>query len=272
MKKLISIGLPLLLAALILAAGALLPQAAFHRQRQDYLNQTQSVPVEEVQPYGEEYEERKNKLLTSIRLLWDIENGGKGEILPVVDADREITQRYRDGLNRMWDFFALLEEYIPGFDSGSVKNYPAEEKNWIYAPGDMDNALGQISMLQEEYGVCNMICFDLDTGLPLYMDLYLMAEEGTADSSILWDGLLAAYEKVSGITFSSQPTVVDQAGSITQFTTGNEAGYISIKDPLYEQVQLEAVSADSAFHLIAEYYRHEDEIALQIGLVENGQN
>lgn len=272
MKKRIAVILPLLLAALILMAGAVIPQVAFRRQRQDYLNQRLSVPVEEVQPYGEEYEERKNKLLTSVRLLRLLEDSGKSEVLAIADADRETAQRYRDGLNKMWDFFALMEETIPGFDSGAVKNYPADEKNWIYAPGDMDNALGQIGMYAEEYGVYNMICFDLETGLPIYMELYLIMEEETADVSALWEGLLAAYEKVSGITFNSQSPVVDQDGGILQFAEGNEAGYISIKDPLYDQIQWEAVSADSVFHLVADCYRRKDEVALQIGLAENGQN
>ncbi len=55
MKKMVNIGIVVLIGVGILVVSLLLSKTLLERQRQQAFSEKTAVPVEEVHPYGEEY-------------------------------------------------------------------------------------------------------------------------------------------------------------------------------------------------------------------------
>ncbi len=260
MKRLISVLLPLLLAAFILTAGTMVPQLVFRQQRQDYLNQQRSVPVEDVHPYGEEYEEKKNALLAAIQLLWELDSAGAIEEVRLENVDEMTAGVYKNGLSTLSDFYGTLLSYQP--DIQAVLDFSAnQEYSLINLPADESSYMGQIFINQEELGAVSQIFFDLETGLPVYTDLMFQAEE--MEPLELWEALMATYEAVGGIAFNTQS---DETNKIY---VDMDASASAVNK--YKTLSMNGVSADGVFILKMEFYQLQNEVALRIWLESNNQ-
>lgn len=258
MKKLISVGLPLLLAALLFAAGTLLPQAAFRRQRQDYFLSSYAVPVEDVHPYGEEYEENKNALLAALRVAEKV-----FEPLDLEATEDESVSAYLEGRDRLADFFDVLLEYVPWLAAiPQSEAFSSRQEGPLYGE-DSESWQGCISLFNEEYGLGSSISFDPVTGLPIYVVMYLTSEE-EADGQALWEGLLAAYQEVGSITFLPDSSV----GSGTSSGVKDQTETDTMVDASYIYTEMSAVSADGVFRLDFYFYRQKDELYFQVVLRE----
>lgn len=189
--------LPVLLAAAILALGALAPGYLLERQEQKLLSSANAVPVSDVRPYGDDYGEMINTLLAAIRLqnsdgfgspssrqdIWD-----NGQIQATIDQfDAFLYQLSVQVADRGYSLEGLMqltyESYYP------LTNTQREE--WLMALDclDLNSGLYSYAGLVPELGV------------PVLMVLNTLPQE-YVDPQALWDALRATYQQRCGLIFT----------------------------------------------------------------------
>lgn len=93
--------LPVLLAAAVLVLGTLVPGWLLGRQEEKLRAQANTVPVDAVRPYGDDYDEMKQELLGGIRTMFaqedcKYEDVAEKDVSDTVSAALEFLQTWSD--------------------------------------------------------------------------------------------------------------------------------------------------------------------------------
>lgn len=188
--------LPVALAAAMLAAGTFVPGLLLRRQAEQLRQGASAVPVEDVRPYGDDYNDMKNALLTSIHL---VENSSFGqaeyslddwsEVEKAVDGCQnfvnDLTMQMSDRGYWMESLLTLEYDYF-----GSVTDQTGQD--WVLRMEGYDVSSGEYSsfLVQPQFYV------------PVEAQIYLMPLEYFSPQ-VLWDSLLETYREWCSLNFSS---------------------------------------------------------------------
>jgi hypothetical protein len=253
-------GLPFVLAGLILALGLLLPQQAFHRLRQSYLNGENTISADAVHPYGEVYEETKTALLSNLRLFYAMNQSDEVQEIPLSEATDQQQADYAAGLAQVREFLGILQSQLVEVDFTGFLDAMEQGEKLLYSLDGEEPAIASIEPDDEAQGLLNLLGFSLDSGTPLVLTLTLPVSQ-EVDIDRVWEALLETYQQFTGIPFIQRS--VDQ----DTYSYGGD---------LLAYQRMEAVSAGSAFSLTAELYDRAlyDSggiyLTMDVALTENG--
>lgn len=189
--------LPVVLAACILGLGALAPGYLLGRQSQALLHSASAVPVEDVRPYGDDYNDMLTDLLAAIRLQY---SDGFGTESPRQDI-------WNDG---------QIQTTIDQFDTflSDLSVQVADRGYWLEGLVQLtyENYYPLTNTQREEW-LLSLDCPDLNSGIysyvvvvpelgvPVLMALDAIPQE-YVDPQALWEALVATYQQRCGLVFT----------------------------------------------------------------------
>lgn len=189
--------LPVLLAACILMLGALAPSYLLDHQARGLLHSTNAVPVEDVRPYGDDYNEMINALLAAIRL-----QNSDGFGIPSSRQD-------------IWDN-GQIQATIDQFDAfqSELSVQVADRGYWLEGLVQLIYAnYSPLTNTQREEWLLYLDCWDVNSsrysyvgvvpelGVPVFMVLDVIPQE-YVDPQALWEALVATYQQRYGLIFT----------------------------------------------------------------------
>jgi hypothetical protein len=258
-KKWVRQGLPLVLAALILALGVLLPRQAFHRLRQSYLNGENTISASAVHPYGETYEETNTALLSKVRLFYEMNQSDEVQEISLSQATDQQQADYNQALAQVWEFLGILQSQLVEVDFTQFLDSLEQGEKLLYCLEGEEASIASLELNDEAQGIWNLLGFPLDSGTPLVLTLTLPVSQ-EVDADRVWEAILETYQQFTGIPFLQRSSVPDT------YSYGGVA---------VDYQRMEAVSAGSDFALTAELYERAlydsgSYLTLDISLTENG--
>lgn len=246
-RFLLSVVLPLLLAAGILAAGTLVPNRLLRRQKQEFTRDVAEVPVSDVRPYGDEYEDQKQKLIRSIRLLRNDHTD--------LYADYEWNEEREEGLIAQQEFLTDWAERLSkeGYWLDVLVEMEFQEIDCIMGTEGEKGEVLRLLGIDPASGLLCSIYSELSTGIPVSINLNCSYLEYISPQ-VLWETLTGVYRERCGLIFGTPMAegYNEAVGNYTgmnleeidnTFLKGIEKG-IGVNNCTYS-----AVSTDFAFRL-----------------------
>ncbi len=257
---------PVALTICILAAGVLVPLAFIRVRRNSYILKNGVVAAADVEVYSEEYETNRSCLLRAIRQLEHINE--ETEIIPeyenlvIYDSSNAMSVSGSYGsidynadyqfLPDLWTEqqrelynvgYGLLETFLYSWDSEVADTLlNASDSTCLLQDSDTSEGILLGAIWVED----NLLIFDLETGVPLCINLFL-EDVKIADKEEFCENLLSVYSQFVGISFSD-----------------TESELKNIDKSFYYYVQSE--SADGTFQLSGDMYFEQETDTLQLCL------
>ena len=185
--------LPVLLAAAVLVLGTLVPGWLLGRQEEKLRAQANTVPVDAVRPYGDDYDEMKQELLGGIRTLFaredcKYEDVAEKDVSDTVSAASEFLQTWSD----------KTEQHGVWLGNDLVSGYVYLRKITSSASDSYALTLDAVDGW-EPYGIYSAAVSA--NGIPIYA----CARMDGADSAVvgyLWQSLRETYQSRCGLSFN----------------------------------------------------------------------
>ena len=244
--------LPAVLAAGILLLGALAPGYLLDHQVQSLLHSANAVPVEDVQPYGDDYNDMLTALLAAIRLQ---NSDGFGLVSDRQDIwnDGQIQTTIDQFDSFMYEFSVQVADrgyWLEGVVQLAYDSYypltDARQEEWLLYLDCWDVNSGR-------YSYAGLVP---ELGVPVLMALDTLPQE-YVDPQALWEALQATYQQRCGLVFTeTQVEMSDPQGENEQtldqqyFQQWLEEYGFQLEEPAGEDTDLrqsyrfEAVSSD----------------------------
>jgi hypothetical protein len=264
--------LPLGLAACILCLGTWVPGVLLQRQAQTYTQQLSTVPVSDVRPYGDDYENMRQSLTSAIQMMdneqlaWietdqtqgsdstQVVSGQDGVTIAAVSQEQLL--QVRQGL---WDFLNISWMSLTLDDTPVIERllWESDETVKLIAEQSAGNQAVLVDCEDEATGAYSEFCTTVDTGIPVAADIYLVVDE--PDYQSIWDNLLLAYQEQCGLNFGD--TVLYYESSSYDLTDLDKLG-LTVKDLAdYSQwCSFSAVSSDLSFRLTVEMLYSKEQV------------
>lgn len=186
--------LPVVLAAGILVLGALAPGYLLDRQSQALLHSANTVPVEDVRPYGDDYNDMLTTLLAAIRLQYSDDFG------------IEFTQQ------DIWNVQTTIDQFDTFLSELSLQ--VADRGYWLEGLVQLIYAnYSPLTDPRQEEWLLYLDCWDVNSsrysyvgvvpelGVPVFMVLDAIPQE-YVDPQALWEALEATYQQQYGLIFT----------------------------------------------------------------------
>lgn len=268
-RFILSVALPLFLAAVILSLGNMIPNNLLERQKENYIQRLTTVEIDDVRPYGDEYEENRQGLLTSIRVLEDAHY-----------VDRESTAVQATSIeNTMAGFVEFLRLIQSNADAQGqpvelLERLEYHEEGLISYGSEGSDMVLMLSLVDTETGMLTSCNLDLSTGAPVQL---VMAGERADYVSpwVLWDAVCAAYQEHCGIIFGEPMSRLQADGAEKGANERALMEKLAEKFALNAEnstVTLSAVSNDMTFRLELSMETYEGETwNVALGLRRNDE-
>lgn len=229
----------LVLAVVLLAFAAVLPNWLLYHRSAKYFSTTSQVSISDIHPYGDQYESMKQSLLNTIQYESTL-SGQEWSVADFSEANSIADESDEEGKNNsvISDALSRFDQFLAAWNTSLE-----EEDHWvsglemmgydnIVPISSQDTSQPDILMINAtDYSNINAtlraseLLLDCSTGAPAYMHLALFSWDDP-DPELLWNGLMSAYRSQLGIQF-------------TEVSSNNQA------------VQFSALSADQVFRLDA---------------------
>ena len=206
--------LPVALAACILGLGALAPGYLLDRQSQALLHSASAVPVEDVRPYGDDYNDMLTTLLAAIRLQYSDDFG------------IEFTQQ------DLWNVQTTIDQFDAFLSDLSVQ--VADRGYWLEGLVQLIYAnYSPLTNTQREEWLLYLDCWDVNSsrysyvgvvpelGVPVFMVLDAIPQE-YVDPQALWEALVATYQQRYGLIFTDTEIEMSDPGGGNEHTLDQE--------------------------------------------------
>ena len=263
MKKMVNIGIVVLIGVGILAASLLLPKTLLGRQRQQAFTEKTAVPVEEVHPYGEEYIPLKTSLQKSIHTMAEY---GQDKL------DLHQWQEESDAENDVKSGYDKLEKFMKLWDEDYWSKVEEDENAFrvFYSVGDSNDLIFLPYVFSMNLTYECSLYYSPEYGIPVsgqvLMDRKALQEKSTVPAADqIWDGLLQAYVQSVGIPFQEEQQSTDMTDDLytkiqqdvpTVFKNDNT----EMKQYIYDSITTyTAQSVDDVFELTAVMYEISDD-------------
>ena len=234
-RILTAVILPLLLAAAVLALGILLPDWLLRRQENQLLEQASTVPVDAVRPYGDSYDEMKQQLIASSRVMFGdemltFEESSEDEMWDTLEAGREFLNTWRENAKK----YGITMDDLLNDGEIDLETVTGEDKSaWALSI----NTLGD-GQLDGIYAATLT-----PSGIPFYASGNAMIG-GEENSEQIWQALRDTYQSEYGLNFNvTLQTVYDRGNGVSDQSNLSEQGYEGF-DRTYT-----AVSSDLSLYL-----------------------
>lgn len=266
-RFILSVALPLFLAAVILALGTVIPNELLERQKDRVGLQISAVPVSDVRPYGDEYEEMRQSLLTADRVIRNARYGGEL-------TQEQYAQKSEDAMAAFEAFLERWQQTLGDMDQRLMvldRMVPSMEEYLSNGQMDSDWVL-QLTQIDEQYGYAASYCVDSATGIPLRMEINDRIN-GYLSPWILWNSLTETYQWQSGLSFGEAAVSMEVNGYAWGANDQDKMEEMTFEAAYYEEytsVRFVAVSTDLTFRLemtVDSYYAEEWRIG--VNLTEN---
>ncbi len=265
MKRMIQIGLPLMLAAAILVAGLLLPQRLASSLRRSYLRQESAVTVAEVHSYGDS-QDTLDSLLTAARLMLNF-NAYEVDMEEYAVPESDWTDEQRaaylaayDGLTAFlyqWDE-ALAERILqdcgayilPSTAVGSdnflcVLVFGQENEQVFYDAAESDTSAETGTVVAAGVSVSGGILFDPETGIPVYIEASLYLNDLDSAPEPDWTDAISGLTETAANAYTAC-TGIDFSDSFTQEVDDQNEGW--------ENITFSSYSSDNSLRLYGSCY------------------
>lgn len=242
--------LPVLLAVCMLALGALVPGYLLDRQEQELLQSTNTVPVSDVRPYGEGYDQMKVDLMAALAVVGNgyYEDGALSEDYWQSEAGSQTVE----GLNNFLIQWAE-ESQQPWLEQLAASEYQnlnllASDDSQGHYTAVMVERWSEIKELPQAWTLMVVS----QSGIPAQMEFWVSPKEGYISPQALWDGLWAAYRESCGLTFGPLQVTdgPSQNGAFEEELFQTEIQNFDWTDPgMATYAGFSAVSSDLSFEL-----------------------
>lgn len=245
----LAVVLPVVLATAILALGTLLPDWLLSHRELEYTDTTAQAAIADVHPYGDQYENVKQSLLRTIKVMDGYGDGlYDGAVLKNVSGN-ELYNEYvmpdhEDATKCLMNMTTFLSRWASvisesgNFWMSGLTELVATEAT-ILPSTDDPQALLVYAMDYSSMEQNSGLFLDMTTGTPVSMELYLMGWGGI-DLGVIWQSLLTVYQEQLGLQFTEVSLTEDDE-------TTDEIGIAS--DDLYAYGSYSAVSADQTLRM-----------------------
>lgn len=266
-RFILSVALPLFLAAVILSLGNMIPNNLLERQKENYLQRLTTVEVDDVRPYGDEYEETRQELLSSIHVLEDAHYVDRDTNAGKAVATETTMACFRE-------FLYMLQTAVneQGYPMEIIDRLDLYEESMISHDAEGSDMVLMVSCVDSWTGMITASNLDLSTGAPIQFVMAGQMEEYVSPWAV-WQGVLAAYQQHCGLIFGEAVSELEAEG---KKAGANET---EVMEDLAEEyawstsnsaVNISAVSNDMTFRLEMCLETYEGEMwNLVINLREN---
>lgn len=252
--------LPILLAAAVLVLGTLVPSWLLGRQEEKLRAQASTVPVDAVRPYGDDYDEMKNELVSGIRAIfgqeeYDYEDVSEKEVSDTVDAASEFMQAW-SGRTEQYGVW-LENDLLPGQVYLQKITSSASDGWALTLDAEID---------REPYGI--FAAAVSTSGIPIFMNIRMENIDGDAVRDV-WHCLLNTYQSQCGLSFnvileSEYGPAVDQADSNANVSgDGFVQSYAAVSSDLSLRLELNWESFET---------KYDSECWFYVTMTENTEN
>ena len=191
--------LPALLFIFIIASGAVLPQLFIAKRTKAASGERIYVRTDEIHPFGERYGTERTELSDTVRFYGEQKQNAVTDGVFYVN-DKSVSKKQEEmyffGMDRLADFLKAWD----GFISEQFQIFDANKSRIM-----IDEATGEAKVgLAVSPGTGegeNTFAFDMETGVPVSAEFTVWGIE-TAPFD-LWMSLLNAYERETGIAFTT---------------------------------------------------------------------
>lgn len=188
--------LPAVLAAAMLLAGSFVPNLLLRRQAERLRQGASAVPVEDVRPYGDDYDNMKNALLGAVRLVETYESQGLeyDYVAPDTAGVEEAFAGFMDFQLQLLDTLSQQGYWLDslyGMEYGYYEALRGSGSDWVLRTEGDEPYSGEHSvfLVQPEYSV------------PVRASVFLTPTEYFSPQA-LWDCLLETYRAYCGLSFT----------------------------------------------------------------------
>lgn len=242
--------LPVLLAVCMLGLGAMVPGYLLDRQEQELLQSTNTVPVSDVRPYGEGYDQMKEDLLATMAV---VRNGYYEE--------RELTEDYwqtGEGSQMTEQLNNFLIRWAEESKQPWLEQLAASETQNLNLLANDDSQGNNTAVMVERWSEIEelprtwTLMVTSSSGIPAQMEFWVSPQEGYISPQALWDGLWAAYRESCGLTFGPLQVTdgPSQNGVFEEELFQTEIQNFDWTDPgMAAYAGFSAVSSDLSFEL-----------------------
>lgn len=242
--------LPVLLTVCMLGLGAMVPGYLLDRQEQELIRSTNTVPVSDVRPYGEGYDQMKEDLLATLavvrngyyeerELTEDYWNTGEGR--QMTEVLNNFLVRWAEESQQPW-----LEQLAASEDQNL--NLLANDDSQGHNTAVMVERWSEIKELPQAWTLMVVS----QSGIPAQMEFWVSPKEGYISPQALWDGLWATYRESCGLTFGPLQVTdgPSQNGVFEEEVFMTEIQNFDWTDPgMATYAGFSAVSSDLSFEL-----------------------
>lgn len=263
MKKMVNVGIVVLVGVGILVASLLLPKTLLGRQRQQAFNEKTAVPVEEVHPYGEEYIPLKTSLQKSIYTMAEYDQD---------KLDLHQWQEGSDAENDVKSGYDKLEKFMKLWDEDYWSKVEEDENAFrvFYSVGDSRDLMFLPYVFSVNLTYECSLYYSPEYGIPVsgqvLMDWKALQEKSTVPvADQIWDGLLQAYVQSVGIPFQEKRQSTDMTDDLYTKIQQDVPAVFENDNPKMKQYIYNSIttytaqSVDDVFELTAVMYEISDD-------------
>lgn len=185
--------LPVLLAAAVLILGTLVPGWLLGRQEEKLRAQANTVPVDAVRPYGDDYDEMKQELLGGIHAIFALEDNKYEDV-----AEKDVSDTVSAALEFLQTWSDRTEQYGVWLGNDLVSGQIFLQKITSSASDSYALTL-DVMAGQEPYGVYSASVSE--NGIPIYVCVRMDGADSTV-VGYLWQSLRETYQSRCGLSFN----------------------------------------------------------------------
>ena len=209
MNKILRAALPVIAAAAIMIIGFALPERLLNARFAKYFGRAVSYPIDEIHPYGEDYDRLKSSLLPSLELFG---KAGATEALYAMNAvpadELPDSGKY---IRNLLSFLCRMS----GLQDMTEQDLRSSGSFFFFIPEGGGSPMIGVYEMHYAAGEMNMTCFDPESGIPLYAELSISlpygAQMGERAADKIWEELTDAYSYKTGVRFSTEHYVSDES-------------------------------------------------------------
>lgn len=184
-------------AVLILVAGTFLPGLLLDRVMEGKLDSPNYVDTDAIQSYEEDFYDSRQRLLEVRDSLINAEANGNFQIIDYNDSNRTLQRQFNGG-------YASLLQFIREWDGELLNDF--NEWHLVSSTISISNdgyLVGIIDFHNSGKSRSGEVMFDLETGLPLSVNLFL--EEDYEKLVDLWRTYFKVFGKYTNMSFNEEP-------------------------------------------------------------------
>ena len=202
MSKLARNMLTVVCAVLILAAGTVLPDIFIDMKMNSTLNEVKTISAEQIEIYDEDYYSNRQKVLD---ILKHFRERHKAKTISFdKGASYKDLSEYANGFGKLYKMVDSVDKEIADLMNAvnSRKSIIRFEDGWMLGVIEFEKFNTENGATDDKHEKSGRIFFDINTGLPVRMELYLGKNEYYINTTKkIWPRIIYMYMENTGMSF-----------------------------------------------------------------------